>query len=352
MSKRLDPAHLLERLERTGNPVIEENAAVFIWKGDSAPHLICDLYDWEENPRPLRRLAEGVHVLRLPLPADAYLEYAFFDPARGQRLRDPFNPRRTWNGVGHYNHYFYMPAAGPNPLTRPDPAIPHGRLSRFEIPTDDLAAGRKRLVHLYQPPSEQPAPLLVVYDGSDYLRRGRLAVIVDNLIAQKRIRPIALALVQNGGAARMLEYACSEATLGFLLQSVLPLARRQMRLIDPARQPGVYGVLGASMGGLMAVYTALRLPHIFGRVISQAGAFELGDDETIVMEMIRHMPRPPIRLWLDVGRMDFLLEANRKMQALLTEKGYPLTYAETGGAHNYTTWRDILGRALETLFAE
>lgn len=352
MSKRLDPAQLVERLERSGNPLIEADAAIFVWKGETAPHLVCDLHDWEENPRPLQRLSDGVHALRLSLPPDAYLEYAFFDPATGQRLRDPFNSRRTWDGIGHYNHYFYMPAAAPSPLTRPDPAVRRGTVTRHEVPTGDLAAGRKRLVHLYHPPTDGPVPLLVVYDGSDYLRRGRIAVIVDNLIAQKRIRPLALALVQNGGQARMIEYACSEATLGFLLQSVLPLARSQLRLTDPVRHPGAYGVLGASMGGLMAVYTALRLPRIFGRAISQAGAFELGDDETILMQMIRHMPKAPVRLWLDVGRMDFLREANRRMQTLLAEKAYSFTYVETGGAHNYTTWRNILGRALETLFAK
>ncbi|MEZ0397060.1 MAG: alpha/beta hydrolase-fold protein [Anaerolineales bacterium] len=350
MSKPLDPARLLARLEKNGNPLIEADAAMFVWKGTAAPHLICDLYDWEENPRPLRRLTDDLYALRLPLPADTYLEYAFFDPATGQRVRDPFNPRRIWNGVGQYNHYVYMPAAAPSPLTRRDPAARRGEVTRHEIPADDLTAGRKRLVHLYQPPTDDPVPLLVVYDGNDYLRRGRITVIVDNLIAQRRIRPLALALVPNGGPTRMVEYACSEATLGFILQTVLPLARRQMRLVDPARQPGAYGVLGASMGGLMAVYTALRLPHIFGRVISQAGAFELGDYETVVVQMVRHLPPPPVQFWLDVGRMDFLRQANRRMAALLEERGYSLTYLETGGAHNYTTWRNVLGEALTALF--
>lgn len=350
MSKRLDPARLLTRLEEGGNPVIERDAAIFVWKGAAAPRLLSDLHSWEEDPRPLERLSDDLHALRLQLPADAYLEYAFLDPTTGQRVRDPFNPRRIWNGVGHYNHYFYMPAAAPSPLTRRQPDAVRGTVTRHEVPTADLAAGRKRLVSLYRPPTGDPVPLLVVYDGSDYLRRGRLAVIVDNLIAQKHIRPLALALVQNGGPARMIEYACSEATLGFLLQSVLPLAHSQLRLIDPARRPGTYGILGASMGGLMAVYTALRLPHIFGHALSQAGAFELGDDETIVMQMIRHMPKAPLRLWLDVGRMDFLRQANRRMQALLAEKGYSFTYVETGGAHNYTTWRNVLGQALMEMF--
>ena len=41
----------------------------------------------------------------------------------------------------------------------------------------------------------------------------RLHAIVDNLIAQRRIRPVALAMVENEGGARALEYLCSDATI-------------------------------------------------------------------------------------------------------------------------------------------
>jgi enterochelin esterase-like enzyme len=49
--------------------------------------------------------------------------------------------------------------------------------------------------------------------------------------------------------------------------------------------------------------------------------------------------------------MDFLLEGNRKMHAILRARGYEVTYVENGGAHNFTTWRDSVSRGLETLFA-
>jgi enterochelin esterase family protein len=48
--------------------------------------------------------------------------------------------------------------------------------------------------------------------------------------------------------------------------------------------------------------------------------------------------------------MDFLLECNRKMHSVLREKDYEVSYVESGGAHNYTTWRDSLWRGLEELF--
>ncbi|MBN2385891.1 MAG: esterase family protein [Anaerolineales bacterium] len=343
-------SELCQRLEHEGNPLIDGERLTFVWEGQEAPQLICDLEEWENRPRALKPVAPGLYACSLELPLDAYLEYRFRDPQTGACPRDPRNPRRTWNGLGNYNHYVYLPQASPSPLTRHGRGVPRGDLTRHTVATDELAAGQQRTVHLYNPLAKGPVPLLVVYDGNDYLRRGKLAVIVDNLIAQGRIRPIAMALVDHGGPARMVEYACSEATISFLVQSILPLARQHLSLLDPRKQPGAYGVLGASMGGLMAVYTALRLPQVFGRALSQAGAFVLGEYETIVLEMVRHAPKPAVRLWLDAGRMDFLLEANRRMRALLESQGYDLTYVETGGAHNYTTWRNVIPGGLEEMF--
>jgi enterochelin esterase-like enzyme len=101
---------------------------------------------------------------------------------------------------------------------------------------------------------------------------------------------------------------------------------------------------------LMSIYTAMSLPEVFGKVLSQAGAFELWEHKSNLMQMARYFPKPEIKLWLDCGRMDFLLEANRSMATLLAEKGYPVTYHENGGAHNYTTWRDSCVGGLERLF--
>lgn len=72
-----------------------------------------------------------------------------------------------------------------------------------------------------------------------------MTVIVDNLIAQKRIRPVALAMLHNGGRVRFVEYGCSDVTLALLVETVLPLARQHLKLVDIKKHPGSYGVLGA-----------------------------------------------------------------------------------------------------------
>ncbi len=217
--------------------------------------------------------------------------------------------------------------------------------------TREHAATPQRTVHLYQPCVSEPVPLLVVYDGEDYLRQAHLPTIVDNLILLKRIRPLAMALIQNGGKARLLEYSCSDVTLDLLTNQVLPLAQEHLNLHSPRRDP--FGILGASMGGLMALYTGLRLPQLFGRVLSQSGAFFAPDLTSVIVDLVRHLPPPShMKLWMDVGRLEFLLPGNRKMHRLLTEKGYPHVYHEYPGGHNFTSWRNDLWRGLEVMYGQ
>jgi len=180
------------------------------------------------------------------------------------------------------------------------------------------------------------------------VKRARLNVIVDNLIAQKRVRPFAMALIKNGGRARNLEYSCSESTLEFVLDCVLPLAQKHLKLISP--REGAYGVAGASLGGLMAVYTGLRLPKLFEKVLSQSGAFMLSDYETVVVDLVRYKPRPKMEIWMDAGKYEWLLKGNQEMHSLLKEKNYKVTFHEFPGGHNFTSWRNEIWRGLETLY--
>lgn len=343
---------LLDRAQTSGTPIIEGEEAIFLWEGDQPPYLIGDFNAWDlDASAPWVEGEAGLWSYTLTLPADAYMEYAFLTEPRDEgRITDPFNQHTSPNGMGHINNYFYMPGGAPTPLAERGYAVPQGKLTRHRIENRWLLATGKRWVHLYHPPTEAPVPLIVVYDARDYIARGRITQIIDNLIAQGRIQPVALALLDNGGPARGIEYSCNDATIGFVTREVLPLAQEHLQLIDSARHPGAYGVLGASMGGLMALYTGLRVPSIFGYVLSQSGAFELDNTGTVTVPLVRHMPVQPLRIWMDVGKYEGLLEPNRRMYSLLQERGYDVKYREYCGGHNYPAWRDDVWRGLEALF--
>jgi enterochelin esterase-like enzyme len=340
-----------QRVQTCGNPLIDGHTATFVWLGDQIPILVGDFTDWERGaPAEMRPVDEEVWIYQLELPLDAYIEYAYLEGE--DHLPDPFNPHTTPTGVGKRNHYFYMPQAAPSPLTKSQRRRQRGLVTKHVLPTEGLLAGRQRQVWLYQPPVDDPVPLIVVWDGKDYLRRARLPIMLDNLIAQQRIQPVALALVQNGGAARTVEYACSEASLLFLQVALLPLAYTHLNLLDFSTHIGAFGVLGASLGGLMALHTALRLPQIFGKALCQSGAYSLGFFDTISFDLVRSADPSAVKVWLDVGLYDFenLLSANQRMRDVMAERGFTFEYRQYPAGHNYPAWRDEVWRGLEFLF--
>jgi enterochelin esterase-like enzyme len=338
------------KIKKSGNPIIENEVATFIWEGKNPPRVIDDTHNWDDSPQKMLNAGRNLWYFPIPLPTDAYLEYAFLDPKTGERIPDPLNPRRVWNGINAFNHYFYMPQGMSSPLVHGKKGIAHGAVTKYSIPTREYVTGRMRTVYLYHPPVKEPVPLLIVLDGSEYLHRGKLNTITDNLIAGKRIRPIAMALIKNGGPSRTVEYSCGESTTGFLMECVLPLAREHLTL-EP-EEHGNYGILGASLGGSMALFTSLRLPGVFRKVLSQSGAFMAPDYQAVVVDLVRYAPRPDIKIWMDVGRLEWLLKGNQEMYALLEKKNYHVKYREFPGGHNYTSWRNDIGFGLEAMYGK
>ncbi len=70
----------------------------------------------------------------------------------------------------------------------------------------------------------------------------------------------------------------------------------------------------------------------------------------MVIPLVEHLPVPPLKVWLDVGRYEWLLAANREMRDLLARRGFDYNYREFNAGHNYPAWRDDVWRGLEWLF--
>lgn len=348
---------LLERAQKQGNPIIEGGEAIFVWQGVKPPILSGDFNYWQlDQPLTMVEAGPRVWAARLPLPPDAYIEYGFFaSTANEDRLRDPLSRHRKPNGIGQYNHWFGMPKWKPAPETKRRKGVLAGTVTQHKLENKyGFFAGKERAVSLYQPPTGKPVPLLLVWDGPDYLKRAHLATIVDNLIAQGRIQPIALIMPDNGGkvGARLVEYHTSEATVTLIEAQLLPLARERLNLLDEKAHPGAHGVLGASMGGLMALTTGLMLPQVFGRVISQAGMVQpwTSHGRPLIFDVLDGSRLPLPRIWLDCGTFDGLLDGNRRLRDLLQAKRADVIYHEYSTGHNYTAWANSVVKALETMF--
>ncbi len=356
-------SELLARAKREGTPLLDGNRATFVWEGETAPFLHMEQDLWAATT--LQEASPGIWTHSVELPADAYVEYNYATIAQDPEtiVPDPFNQRTFDTGIGHFNHFFSMPQRVHTPLIERQAGVVQGVVTEYIIGGKPFAGafGRdegQRPIWVYDPPVDEAVPLLVVYDGKDYQERGKIVEIVDNLIARGAMRPVAMLLIENAGNERVMEYHHGEALLRTLADGLLAPPNGtvnvldNLNLLDIEEHPCAYGVLGASMGGLMALYTGLRMPHIFGHVVSQAGAFFKSSPhlKTLITQLVEVLPLAPLTIWQDCGTFDFLLEENREMHTLLQKRGYDVAYREHSDGHNYTAWRDQLPDALTTIF--
>jgi enterochelin esterase family protein len=202
--------------------------------------------------------------------------------------------------------------------------------------------------------------VLVVFDGPAYRSLVPVPVILDNLIAERRIPPIMAVLVSNPPGQRGPELHCSARFADFLATELLPwLATRYGVPLDPART----AVAGSSAGGLAATCAAYHHPERFGLVLSQSGAFwwrPEGPDQAPewITRQLAARDRLPIRFYLDAGRLETasaggqrsMLELTRHLVQVLDAKGYDVQAAEPDGGHEHLSWRATFADGVLALF--
>jgi enterochelin esterase family protein len=253
--------------------------------------------------------------------------------------------------------------------TRPRPHDGAGNVAEFNV--DSKAYGQPRHVWVYTPPNYPQAcgedcSLVVAFDGGEYVADIPLPKILDSLIAAKRMAPtIALLIDDASGAERLADLANQPRFVTLVADELLPWLRARYRVTrDPARTI----ITGSSAGGLAAAYLALERPELFGRVLSQSGAFWRGNEGSNdapyewLTTQYRAQPRRAIRFVLEVGSMESrgamggaapsILSANRRLRDVLRAKGYPVEYYEVpNGVHAPDTWKPRLPVGLSLLAA-
>ena len=203
-------------------------------------------------------------------------------------------------------------------------------------------------VSVYTPARGEPDTLLVVHDGSDYLDYAGLAKVLDNLIADGTIAPVAAVLVDPRD--RMAEYRASNRHADYLAREVVPFA---LTLTGSTRAVA----MGASLGGVASLHAAWRHPGDFSGLILQAGSFvtEMGPFGRghafgpVIRFLQRFYAAPgrlPERIHISCGRFDGLIGDARRMASDLDALGVTVGYADNDTGHDWHGWRDLLREAL------
>jgi enterochelin esterase family protein len=279
-------------------------------------------------------------------------------------LADPLNPRR-FQAFPRQVSILELPGALPQPYIEPRPDAARGLVQAHKLKSQFL--NNERTVWVYTPPGynlkRPPRGLLVLFDGGSFTSQVPTPTILDNLLAEGRIPPLAAVFVGHPDlSTRNRELTCSEPFTRFLVEEMLPWLRRTYGLNpDPAQTV----VAGASNGGLAAVYAAFRQPKVFGLALSMSGAFMYSPPPEKEPEWLARQfaasARLPVRFHLDVGLMEdqasnaavpSMLMANRHLRDVLLSKGYGVHYLEFNGGHEFVNWRGTLADGLIALFGE
>jgi enterochelin esterase family protein len=218
----------------------------------------------------------------------------------------------------------------------------------------------QRRVGVYVPAQYKPgteAPFMVVHDGPG--QASGYKTILDNLIAQKRIPPIVLIAIANGGGdaqghERGKEYDNMNGDYAtYIEDEVLPRVEKNTG-VKLTKDPDGRAAMGNSSGGSAALIMAWFRNDLYHRVLTTSGTFvnqawpfdpkypdgAWGFHETLIPKE----PKKPIRIFISVGDKDLLnpnvmrdnmhdwVEANHRMAKVLKEKGYEYQYLFCRGA--------------------
>ncbi|WP_320774146.1 enterochelin esterase [Streptomyces sp. CRN 30] len=351
-------------------------AVTFLWRGTPATRAVELLPNKLGDPRApegnLMENAPGTDVWHLTLrlrhdwrgtydvhPDEGDPGLVPGTPDYWRRLRarprtDPFNPRvlpRRWGGGPVA--YAELPGAPDASGWRPRPDVARGTLTEHRVPC--ALPGGDRRVWLYAPPgARRPAdglPVLVLLDGEHWGPRLGLRHLLDNLIADGRIPPLAAVLPEAvDEPTRWAELSCRPEYVAHLADELLPWAAGHLPVTaDPARTV----VAGQSLGGLTAAYAAVAAPHRFGNALVQSGSFwwPAGEHAEWLTGALARAPRLPVRFRLSFGEQEWVaLPAARRLRDTLRTRGYDdSSYREFNGGHDYLCWRTELADGLVEL---
>ncbi len=269
--------------------------------------------------------------------------------------------------------------------------VPHGTIHTVWYPSPTLKQDRRRM-YIYTPPGYEanqtryPVLYLLHGGGGDedaWVTMGRANVILDNLIAAGKAKPM-IVVMPNGNAAQTVSqgYAYGptpapqavQAPAPPPLQSAAGAGRGAAAARPPQPYPGSYpeslvkdvipfvektyrviankdnrAIAGLSMGGGHTLMATNNNPGVFGYI----GVFSSGPrtvDEAYEKQLAAVKAGGVKFYWTGAGTTDMAREGTMTLHSLLEKQGFQTSYKEIPGAHYWFLWRDFLGDFGSILF--
>jgi len=314
------------------------------------------------EPVPMQKDDQGVWTLTTPPLTPDYYGYSII--VDGVRNLDPYNHLLVPNFLTPANAV-HIPAPG-SPWEVSD--VPHGEIHHEFYKS--AVAGDDRDFYVYTPAGYDPTakkiyPVLYLLhgfsdDASGWTAVGHANVILDNLIAQNKVRPMivvmplgygTMEIIRNGWGGLGHHPEVHRQNLSkfteALLTEVMPRVESEYRVIKDRNSRAIAGL---SMGGSESLLTGLNNLDKFAWVGSfSAGGLAEPFDEDFPTLDAKVNQRLKL-LWIACGTEDRLITPNRNFREWLKSKGVEHTDIETPGMHTWMVWRRNLSEFAPLLF--
>jgi enterochelin esterase family protein len=347
--------------------VLADHRVTFRFRGPNAKDVGVQI-DGASKPLAMRKDDEGIwNVTTEPLDPD-YYGYIFL--VDGAAVLDPSNNTIKPNLLYRANELHVPPASVTSDSPSPSweiADVPRGEIHHHFYRSKVVGDERGYFVYTppgYNPHGKQTYPVLYLLhgysdDASAWTAVGRANVILDNLIARGKAKPMLIVMPLGYGAPEILlpstggsrDPGIGQRNLDrfrdALLTEVIPRVEAEY-LVRKDRDSRA--IAGLSMGGAESLLTGLNTLNEFAWI----GAFSSGG---ITQDFAKEFPgldasaNAQLRLlWIACGTEDHLSEINRALRAWLASKDIRHVDIETPGAHNWLVWRRNLAEFTPLLF--
>jgi enterochelin esterase-like enzyme len=293
-----------------------------------------------------------------PLEPDFY-GYAFVQD--GVELIDPSNSLMKPNLLSQESEV-HVP--GPSSLPWETNDVPHGDIHHHFFRSKIV--GEDRDFYVYTPPNYDSGakteyPVLYLLhgfsdDASGWTAVGRANVILDNLIAQGKAKPMIVVMPLGYGDIEVVgrpgDPWQSKRNLSrftdMLLGEFIPQVESQYRVRKDRESRAIAGL---SMGGAESLLTGLNHLDRFAWIGAfSSGNMHLESFDAGFPNLDASVNKKLKLLWIACGSEDNLITVNRSFKSWLKEKGVQFTDIETPGMHTWMVWRRNLAALAPLLF--
>lgn len=358
------------------SPIVNsDNSVTFTVEAPKAKEVFVK-GDWEVNDGfgELKKGKDGIWTYTTPvLPSEMYTYRFSIDGVVGL---DPVNPF-SCRDVGNLFSMFYVNNGAADAYQVHD--VPHGTVSTTWYHSNVLNADRR--LSVYTPPYYEKGtkayPVLYLLHGSGgdetaWLELGRVARIMDNLIAQGKAEPM-IVVMPNGNSSKQASPGETSENLSYkpLMTNMIPGSTKNgnyekafpeiVNFID-ARYKTIptkdnRAIAGLSMGGFHSLLISTNYPELFSYIgLFSAGLNMSNLDTTIPVysdfdKKLAGLKDTGYNLfWIAVGKDDWLFPANKELCAQMDKIGMKYEFHESTRGHLWVNWRQYMLLFVPKLF--